>query len=88
VLIIAAMRSLLRRARIWPIPYLRAGAAYFTRDGRARGAQAGKRVDATNAQDVAFTALVVLGQCRLCFAGEGSVIHRCCLPRYEVIIQS
>ena len=36
---------------------------------------------------VAFAALGVLGQFQLCFGREGIVTHRCCSPRYEMIVE-
>lgn len=55
--------------------------------GEQRSAWAGKRVDATDAQGVAFAALGVLGQFQLCLGSEGIKIHWCCSPRYEMIAE-
>src|SRR5215210_6840645 len=55
--------------------------------GKQRPPEARERVDAPDAQGVAFAALGVLGQFRLRFGGEGIVIHRCCSTRYEVIVE-
>src|SRR5215218_7163374 len=55
--------------------------------GKQRSPQAGKRVDATDAQGVAFAALGVLGQFQLCFGRERIVIYRRCSPSYEMIVE-